>query len=208
MALERLYANDVAPEEVLEILGPAQLAVGGARRRRVSPTQALRDARELRALRRTLEALEVADPFQVTFRASWGDETRGGITWSWAQFLSDWLPRYLESCASNKIGVVTIGRPADQALRRCAERLADLIQTRTGQTGYAELGTLLFAAFPRHFHRLTQGRITTEADDHADAARALLRRAAKNVPANVPATTPTRPHSTPSQPRAKKKTPR
>lgn len=178
-ALERLDADGIAPREILDVLARGHGAIGRTRRHRLSPREAQRAATTLRGLRRVLEALEAVRPYDVGFKAMGGTAEQGAVTWSVADYVSDWVPRYLEACARGDVttGIVGNGRPADRAVRWCAETLGKLIRARTGRPGYPELGALLFAAFPRHFHPRTQGRITTDADDHADAARALLRRA-------------------------------
>ncbi|MEX2223016.1 MAG: hypothetical protein WEG40_14585 [Candidatus Rokuibacteriota bacterium] len=77
---------------------------------------------------------------------------------------------------------------------------------RLGRRGPARVRDLLHEA--RHRGLLTPAPVRgRRGGDLTPLARALLA-AAENVPANVPATTKNRPHSTPRQPRAKKKTPR
>lgn len=129
----------------------------------------------LKALIVAAFSLSAFDPqaAAATFKAIAGDAAQGAVTWSVATYVSDWLPRYLEACArDDKNGIVVNGRPSDRALRRCAGALAKLIRDRTRHASYAEVGALLFAAFPRNFHVRA-----SETDDHAEAARALLRRA-------------------------------
>jgi hypothetical protein len=196
-ALERLYARGVNSRDVVGLLAGARLSRKAAQ---LSPTAARRAARDLRGLRRILEDVEAARPFEVMFQARAGATERGATTWSLASYMTRWVPEYLDACASGKVrGLVAVegGRPADRVMQRCAQELARL------GADPAEIGALLFAAFPRRFHAGT-----AEDDDHSEAARALLRRAAKNVPANTPATPPTSPHSSARQPGAKKKAPR
>jgi hypothetical protein len=172
LALERLYGAGVDPGEVLEILVHTRFTIGAARR--LSPSGARRAAAALQVLRPVFEAVEQSPPCQITFKAMAGDDNRFTITWSFAEFNSTWLPRYLEACADQGAtsSLIVTSRLSDRALRRCADALDRLIRERTGRPGDADLGALLHAAFPRHFHRRA-----ADGDDHAEAARSLLRRA-------------------------------
>jgi hypothetical protein len=168
-ALERLYRIGIDPLDV-NLLVQARFAVVP---RRLSPKGARRAAVILRALRDVFEAVEQRPPCQVTFKAMVGDEARGAITYSPAQYFSDWAPKYLEAAADGTIATSLIvrGQKADVGLRRCAQRLWDFIQKHTGQPSYADVGALLHAAFPKRFNRRA-----SDGDDHEDAARALIER--------------------------------
>jgi hypothetical protein len=174
-ALEHLYEAGVEPRAILDVLARGHLASVGTRHYRLSPRTAQRTAATLREMRRVLEAVEALRPYDVlAFKAMAGTAEQGAVTWSVADYMSDWVPRYLEACARGdiKAGIVVNGRPAERALQRCGGALGKLIRDRTGRASYPELGALLFAAFPGHFHA-----DATETDDHAEAARALLERA-------------------------------
>jgi hypothetical protein len=174
-ALERLYDAGVEPRAILDVLARGHLAIVGTRRYRLSPRMAQRAAATLREMRPVLEAVEALRPYDVVaFKAMAGTTEKGAVTWSVADYVSDWLPRYLQACARGAVvgGIVVNGRPTERALQRCAGALGRLIRVRTGRASYPELGALLFAAFPDHFHSAK-----TETDDHAEAARALLARA-------------------------------
>jgi hypothetical protein len=201
-ALERLNPLGIEPRVILGVLQRARRV---PRAPRLSPTAAARAARDFRAWASVLEQVEAARPFPLTFQARTrcrclepaGDE-RGAVTWSLADYVARWLPEYLEAGARGTVtGLVARsgGAVPDRGVRWAAQQLAHL-----GATDH-EVGALLFAAFPHRFHRTA-----VEGDDHTDAARALLRRASENVPANVPASTRNQPKSTPRHPTKKRKT--
>jgi hypothetical protein len=195
--LAHLYASGIGLREIFTPLTQTAM-YGRGTWRYMKPTTARRAAQTLRALRPVLEAIEAARPHNVSFKATsrtytdeelwtgtyedvdgwaacWsfddGELWAGCLCWSVAPYVSEWLPRYLEACASQRTGVVAVGRPKDHVLRWCAATLDELVRTRTGTSDHHGIGVLLKAAFPKRFHRQA-----ADGADHADAVRDLIRR--------------------------------
>jgi len=180
-ALEHFYEAGIELREVFHILGQAAL-YGRGTWRHMKPSAARQLALVLRSVRPGLEAIEAAKPYDIRFRAMWGDADRGAVVHSFALFMSDWLPRYLDQCADGGVGVVTPGQRKDRVLQRCAGELATLVEqaidSALREQHYADIGALLKAAFPERFHtRPYKGVPVAAEDDHADAARDVIRRA-------------------------------
>jgi hypothetical protein len=169
-ALERLYNAGLDVCEVFGVL-PDTALLGRGTWRQMTPNTARGVAKILRSLRRALEAVEAAQPFDVEFGAHAEDGEAFMRTWSYADFLTRWIPSYLDQCARTRSGVVAMGKPRDLGLRACAVRLDALVRQRTDRAADADVGAVLKAAFPDRFHREAAAE-----DDHAEAFRDLVRR--------------------------------